>query len=252
MDYFRAYLEQGTVFAAMVRGAEGLLMERAGPCAPPVLDIGCGDGFFASLLGPPGGFLGVDSDAAVLHLAARSGAYAAVAAASATALPFTTAAFATVMANSSLEHIPDLDAALDEIARVLLPGGQLLVTAPSDRFAALLAGSRLFGAAYGRWFNRHSRHFHTDSAAVWERRLAARGLDVVRSHAYFPAPAMLAFDLAHYLSVPRLVARALCGKWVAVPSLTLNRLYERAWRRHADPSPVAEGAYVFIEARKRS
>jgi SAM-dependent methyltransferase len=258
MDYFRAYLEHGTAFAAMVRGAEAALMGQAGPFPLPLLDLGCGDGFFASLLDHRGRFTGVDANLAPLLSARHTGAYSGLAAASATLLPFPGESFETVMANSVLEHVPDLESALHEISRVLRPRGRLVLTAPSDRFAAMLAGTRLLDAIglaglagrYGRWFNGHSRHFHTDGVVAWEQRLAALKLRVEHSHCYFPAPAMLAFDVAHYLGVPRLVSRALFGRWVAFPGLTLNRVYDRAWRRHADPSPVDDGAYVFIVARK--
>jgi SAM-dependent methyltransferase len=249
MDFFRAYLENGTPFAAMLRGAEGALMARAGPFAPPVLDLGCGDGFFASLLADHPFCAGLDPDLSGLRRARRSGAHAALVAGSACRMPFRADSFRTVISNSALEHIPDLEAALGEIRRVLRPQGRVLITVPSDRFAGLLAGARL-GRWYGRWFNGHSRHFHTDDAAAWRRRLAGWGFEVQTCHYYFSPAAMRAFDLAHYLSVPRLLSRKLTGQWVVFPRATLNRFYEGWWRRHAEPGPAEDGAYLFIAARK--
>jgi len=257
-DFFAAYLAQGPVFAALLRGAEGKLMESATPLAEPALDLGCGDGFFSSLLNRPGVFVGVDPDRHSLRRAASGGAYSGLVRGSATALPFRHSAFGTVIANSVLEHIPDVDAAIGEIARVLRPGGRLLITAPSQHFSTLLGGAHCFyrlgfprlAGAYGRWFNWHSRHFHTDSAETWSERLQRAGLSVARAHYYFPAPAMRAFDLAHYLSLGRLVSRKLTGHWVLAPAASLNPLYARLWRRHADPAPVETGGCIFIEARK--
>jgi SAM-dependent methyltransferase len=255
-DYFAEYLSQGAVFAALLRGAECALMAGAGPFAPPALDLGCGDGFFASLAGEP--FLaGLDPDPRALRLARPRLAHAGLAAASACAMPFRSGGFATVMANSVLEHIPDLAGALLEIRRVLRPGGRLLITVPSHRFADLLGASRALRAMgwesparwYGNWFNGHSRHFHTLSAEAWRALLAGRGFRIDACHYYFSPAAMGTFDLAHYLSVPRLASRALTGRWVAFPRLTLNRLYTRWWRRHADPSPRDDGAYLFLAAR---
>jgi SAM-dependent methyltransferase len=224
-------------------------MARAGPFAPPVLDLGCGDGFFASLLAEDPFLAGMDPDLAALRRARRCGAHAGLVAASACRMPFRAHSFGTVIANSALEHIPDLEAALGEIRRVLRPEGRVLITVPSDRFAGMLAGACL-GRWYGRWFNAHSRHFHTDDEAVWRGRLAGWGFQVQTCHYYFSPAAMRAFDLAHYLSVPRLLSRKLTGRWVAFPRTTLNRFYESRWRRHAEPGPAGDGAYLFIVARQ--
>jgi SAM-dependent methyltransferase len=48
-----------------------------------------------------------------------------------TRLPFADGAFDRVIASEVLEHIPDDQAALDELARVLRPGGTMAVTVPA-------------------------------------------------------------------------------------------------------------------------
>jgi SAM-dependent methyltransferase len=53
--------------------------------------------------------------------------------ASATRLPFGDGAFDVVVALDVLEHIPDHEAAAREIARVLAPGGFVIVTVPAYR-----------------------------------------------------------------------------------------------------------------------
>ncbi len=45
-------------------------------------------------------------------------------------LPFSSHSFDTVVATEVLEHVTDAEAALDEIVRVLAPGGTLVVTVP--------------------------------------------------------------------------------------------------------------------------
>jgi len=47
-----------------------------------------------------------------------------------TALPFPDGSFDTVIASEVLEHIPDDDIAIGEIARVVRPGGRVAVTVP--------------------------------------------------------------------------------------------------------------------------
>ncbi len=46
------------------------------------------------------------------------------------ALPFRDRAFDTALCNQVLEHVPEPQMAMDELARVLRPGGYLIVTAP--------------------------------------------------------------------------------------------------------------------------
>jgi SAM-dependent methyltransferase len=48
-----------------------------------------------------------------------------------TCLPFADGVFDRVIASEVLEHIPDDQAALDELARVLRPGGTMAVTVPA-------------------------------------------------------------------------------------------------------------------------
>src|SRR5207248_9599812 len=46
-------------------------------------------------------------------------------------LPFRSSSFATVVAAEIIEHIFDTQAAIDELARVLQPGGWLAITSPN-------------------------------------------------------------------------------------------------------------------------
>lgn len=56
---------------------------------------------------------------------------AATAAGDATRLPFADGTFDHIIASEVMEHIPDDDAALDELVRVLRPGGTIAVTVPT-------------------------------------------------------------------------------------------------------------------------
>ena len=257
-DHLREHLREVPAFRALVRGVECRLFERAGEIEWPVLDLGCGDGHFAAQAFSRPLSVGVDADASLLAEARARGAHLRILRASATRLPFAAGAFATVVANCVVEHIPDLDAALAETFRVLRPGGRFLFGVPSHRFADLLlvptvlraVGLPRLADAYGRWFNRHSRHFHTYDPAEWHPRLAPHGF-VVEHWEYYITPAgHRPFDLAHYLSLPRLLSRRLTGRWVAFPNPASNYLFERWLRPHYEAPAPAEGAYIFFHARK--
>jgi SAM-dependent methyltransferase len=241
---------------AILRAAECRLMSRV-ELRPPVLDVGCGDGHFASICYSTPIDVGVD-----VHLgdareaAARLGAYRSVVLAGGTEMPFRDSSFGTVVSNCVLEHIPDIDGALAEIARVLRPGGELAITVPNPGFPEQLFFSRAFarlGApslaeAYGRFFNRISHHCHMDNFHAWEGRLDRAGLRVVEHRAYFSAAAVRAFDLSLYAGVPNLATRMLTGRWVLHPAqMALAYLW---LRRYSDEPDGEFGACDFIRARK--
>jgi SAM-dependent methyltransferase len=98
-----------------------------------VLDIGVGPGLLAvelaSAVGPDGFVAGIDVSESMLELA-RGRSYDApieLTTASATSLPFTDRAFDAVVSTQVLEYVPEIDEALAEAARVLKPGGRLLI-----------------------------------------------------------------------------------------------------------------------------
>jgi 2-polyprenyl-3-methyl-5-hydroxy-6-metoxy-1,4-benzoquinol methylase len=74
--------------------------------------------------------VGLDISSAALTHAARRGLLP-VRAQVETTLPFASAAFATVVAAEVIEHVFDTQAVVEELARVLMPGGWLALTTPN-------------------------------------------------------------------------------------------------------------------------
>ncbi|MCC7243960.1 MAG: glycosyltransferase, partial [Acidobacteria bacterium] len=211
---FRRQARSVPGFRALVRSVEAHLLRSAAPFEAPVLDLGCGDGHFAAAVG--GGFdVGLDPDAASIGEARRRGAHRALVRADGTSMPFGNRTFGTIVANSTLEHVESLDAVIREVARVLRPGGRLVMTVPSHRFGDMLAvptvavrlGLRALAARYVGWFNTRSRHVTTEGPGQWRRRLDAQGLRVTRSEYYLSARAHRLFDVLHYAALPNLAAR---------------------------------------------
>jgi SAM-dependent methyltransferase len=108
-----------------------------------LLDIGCGNGRHTAAAYDREGItaVGVDRNREDLNAArgrlafherlrAHDGGVWALAAADARSLPFGDRIFDTVVCSEVLEHIPDHDRAMQEIVRVLKPGGGLVVSVP--------------------------------------------------------------------------------------------------------------------------
>jgi SAM-dependent methyltransferase len=99
-------------------------------CAPllpagRVLDLGCGIGHSFSALDPRES-VGVDRSAEALDGQGRPTVVADM-----RELPFVDGSFASVLAVQSIEHVPDPERVLEEIVRVLEPGGTAILVTPN-------------------------------------------------------------------------------------------------------------------------
>ncbi len=257
-DFLWLHLKDLPAFRALLRAVEARFYQDLLPLQEPVLDVGCGDGHFASAAFPAPLATGLDPAPAVLREARQRGAYRLLAQALGDALPYADGTFATAVSNSVLEHIPDVGAVLAEVARVLRPGARFIFCVPGDRFTEFLFFPQLFrrlgleslARDYERYFNRISRHQHCDGPEVWQDRLARAGLRLTHSFYYFSARANHALDLGHYTGVPSLLAKKLSGRWILVPQRWNLALTER-WLRPLYEEPLPEvGAYLFFVAEK--
>ena len=104
-----------------------------------VLDAACGEGYGTSLLGAvAAGAVGVDIDAATIgHASARYGDGTRVrfVEGSCTKLPLPDASFDVIVSFETIEHLPAADQPpmLAEFARVLAPGGIVVISSPNKR-----------------------------------------------------------------------------------------------------------------------
>ena len=108
------------------------MIERYG-LAPPFLEVGCGQGDVSAHLAARG-FAGraIDfSPAAIAHARARLARFPAVSVEQ-MALEEASGTYRTVIAWDVLEHIEDDAAALAHFARLLAPGGHLVLAVPSN------------------------------------------------------------------------------------------------------------------------
>ncbi len=108
-----------------------VLDRAAAPKGGAVLDLACGTGILARAarerLGPEAKVVGLDRNAGMLAVAARKGPDIDWREGLAENLPFPDAAFDAVVSNFGLMFFEDRNVALEEMYRVLRPGGRMVV-----------------------------------------------------------------------------------------------------------------------------
>lgn len=103
------------------------LMRRYGAQAP-MLDAGCGTGL--NLASMPGGSIGIDLNPRNLALIRERLPDHPIVLGDIEAMPFEDQSFSTVVCTEVLEHVPYPATALEEMRRVLKPGGVLIGSVP--------------------------------------------------------------------------------------------------------------------------
>lgn len=99
----------------------------------PVLDLCCGDGFFASLFTKVHFDAGCDFSERAVHSARKKKIYNRLDIADITKkLPYCADSFRTVISNSALEHVENIDEALNNVIDVIENGGNLVFTLASN------------------------------------------------------------------------------------------------------------------------
>ncbi|MCU0523056.1 MAG: methyltransferase domain-containing protein [Anaerolineae bacterium] len=240
--------------------------------ARPILDLGCGDGLIAQVLfqGEPPIESGFDPWLAQVRKAPTTGAYVHVQQALGNAMPYPSGTFCSVLSNSVLEHIPDLDPVLREAARVLRPGGRVFFTVPSDAFRRLLSGyqDRLEAGdpqgaeAYAAEIDAWLEHHRYPSPTEWDSMLRRVGLRLVRAVYYVVPMAMRVWDLANATYGVRDGRGLPFFRWLVSPRLrglgyqrwvrrwitqALSERWRQAYASDVEPGEVGGGLLVVGE-----
>jgi SAM-dependent methyltransferase len=146
----------------------------------PVLDVGCGDGFWWTVRHDDREIYGIDISASEIAQA-QTRIHAELTDVS-RETPFAGTKFEEIIGNCSLEHVPDIDAALSNLRRAASDRARLLMFVPTPRWAysgnlqrLLLARAPRIAMALSGALNGFFQHWHLYDAKVWQRLLEQNG-----------------------------------------------------------------------------
>lgn len=212
-------------FRGMLRAVEQSFYERV-DLAEPIYDLGAGDGHFAWALFNGQQVVGLDPWWGPLLESKSRQIYPLLVQAQGDEAPLASESFATAISNSVLEHIEDVQPVLNEVARVLKPGGVFYFTVPNQKFRTNLWGMRILeklglkktAGKYSVFFNKIARHINLDPPEVWIGRLREAGFGEIKFQHYYPEKMMHSLERGHAAGLPNLLWKKLFGKWILFPN----------------------------------
>jgi SAM-dependent methyltransferase len=221
------------VHVCRYREAHGLLRWLGGDLRGlRVLDVAGGDGYWAGQASKRGAWaVALDLDAGKLRRGSSLTSPPGLVRGDALGLPFPDRTFDRVMSICAIEHFDDGGRALDEIARVLKPGGELVMSA--DALTLAKRWPKLYAAHRDRYHVQRT-YSHDQLGEL----LRIRGLDVV-SYVY-----QFRSEWAQRLYLSLSAYGGKFGFNVAVPALPLVALADRYGRGDHG------GAIVLVHARR--
>ena len=256
-DFLWSQISELPYFRGTLRAVEARWM-NAVPLEEPVLDIGSGDGHFASVVFDIKLDVGIDPDRSVMKSAQEYDGYKSLVQSDGARLPFADNTYSSAVSNSVLEHIPHLDSVLKDVGRVLKPGALFAFTVPNPGYRTelsiprLLRGIGLRGAArwYTNWFMKVTRTVNLLDRKGWEKKLAEAGFTIEQYFHYFSPQALAMLEWGHYLGAPCVAAKLLTGKWILVSKPWNLRLTRKYTEKFYTENPLENGTYSFYLARK--
>lgn len=190
-EFLRVYAFQPAT--AFWRAVEVDILRKFIPASGTCLDLGCGDGKLTVILFKKTSYekltiIGIDSDEYETRQAAQFPFYERIHTCSASKIPEETGKIDHIISNSVLEHIPDIEAVIAEVARLLKTGGSFAFTVPSPGFHICLHGpfnKHVSRETYLQEMDKRLAHYRYWNAEEWQMLLTNHDLKIEKEVEYF-------------------------------------------------------------------
>ncbi|MBS2019079.1 MAG: class I SAM-dependent methyltransferase [Deltaproteobacteria bacterium] len=223
-DHFVRYFPHAPA-ALCVKECARLAALREFRLAGPILDVGCGDGLFAKVAFEGAEVWGIDIDAKEGRWAQASRAYSQIVLGDITKARLPSGFFASCVANCSLEHVPDLQAALSNIAGSLMPGAEAILFVPNKIWASKFMSVRAARAAFGDrvaqmlqdGIDEFFAHRHLHDEQGWREQIAKSPLELAEIRPVLSTSTTVAFEALLLPSLAGYLNKKLTSRWTNFP-----------------------------------
>lgn len=154
--------------------------------------------------------IGLEIDQKRADMACKNGVYRKIKIYDGKKIPYKNAYFSTILSNSVLEHVENLDEVIKEIHRVLKKNGKFYVSVMSNQYSKNLLGVKLFGELYNKWINKRAHHKHLLSGRQWQNKFKNNGFKVKENIRYLNMKSTRLLDFLQYLSAPAILLQIKC------------------------------------------
>lgn len=254
------YCSQVPLALGLERSVESALMGKSNLTAP-ILDLGCGDGIFASESFDFQLDFGLDPNVRELKRAGKTGIYKNLIHAYGNSIPLMDCSIQSVFSNSVLEHIEKLDEVMKEIYRVLKPGGSLVFTVPSQNFDKYSNLNQIFellnlerlSSRYKKIYNRFWRHYNYMSQQDWQKYVEKFNFKTVEIFSYNPKINCQLNDFLAPFGVLGKLSKIFLNQWTFVSNLrrVLLLLITPVLMKFVERTEInKDGGLVYVHVRK--
>lgn len=153
------------------------LARRYAKSGTRLLEEGCGLGHLIGQLEPDFSTFGMDINHWALNQAAGVATHTKLVCSSACELPYSNNSFHAIISKHVVEHLPDPEKAINEIGRILLPGGILILATPNlSSLLKPIKGERWIGY-------QDPTHISLRTPDEWKAMIGQAGLKIVKAFA---------------------------------------------------------------------
>ncbi|GAK57886.1 hypothetical protein ANT_15880 [Candidatus Vecturithrix granuli] len=246
------YTTRRPYFYTFVRPYELELFHKLTPVFKrPILDFGCGDGFFARFLSELAPIdYGVDSDPTILPEAQH--VYTQVIRSDKTSIPLPSESVRTIFSNSVFEHLHQPAPMIQELYRLLEPEGKLFATITAKQWEQFLLGAKWVGTPYLKWFRKIQRHHAWLTYDEWQKMFCQAGFRINNMLGYLDPYHVRMIEVYHYLSLPVFLSKAAFGKWETPLTSVINNALALCARPSLQEATIdlTSAPCVFFEVEK--
>jgi SAM-dependent methyltransferase len=251
-----AYLKHAPLSLTLREINRLIAIEAVASGSGPVLDVGCGDGFWWTLRdATQREVYGIDISAREIAQA-KTRINAALTDVS-REQPFPGTEFEEIIGNCSLEHVPDIDAALSNLRKAAAPNARLLMFVPTPRWAYqgqlqswLLRHAPRVAMSIAGALNGFFQHWHLYDAKVWTRLLAQNGWRVRATYGLGSARSEFLFRAFMPPAFMQFLAKTITGFYPAklyrfIPDAAIRPLAKLVRWAVSDPLVDVESPHAY-------